>query len=227
VLSDNPDPKETYIYTTNEGEQELFKVARKIMEKQTQKLTALENLQKLHPNVDYTAEMDNVLELSEEAEAIVSQAERIIIRRSMHIFDRVIACRYHLGAQQDKFVFYLRFFWFLNETQNMFYHSSMENKILGEQGFFDLCRGEQDKKLKVCYDSWREWFSKESFDQWLEVHPSMSPNPKSKEEEVKAEKEYAVLMETEQKAKERNAKYLKEKCPTCPDKCNWYNEQKN
>jgi hypothetical protein len=225
VVSDNPDPQETYIYTTNEGEQELFKVARKIMEKQTQQLTALEDLQELNPNVDYTAEMDAILELNDEAEAIVSQAERIIIRRGMYIFDRVIACRYHLNDPQNRFIFYLRFSWFLSEMQDMLHHSSMENKIMDESGFFDLCRGEQDNKLQVCYDSWREWFSQESFDQWFKAYPITSPNIKSNEEAAKAEEEYAALTETEQKAKEKNAKYLKEKCPTCSNKCSWYNEQ--
>jgi hypothetical protein len=197
VLSDKPDPKETYLYTTNKIETELFKVANKIIEKQTQQLTALEELQKLNPNVDYTTEMKTILELSKETETIVSQAEHICLQRAIHIFDKMIAYRYHLDDSQNKFVFYLRFFWFLSEMQDMFRHSSMENKIMGEQGFFDLCKGDQDKKLKVCYDSWREWFSKESFEQWLETHPITPPNPKSNEEANEAKTEYASLKETE------------------------------
>jgi hypothetical protein len=179
VLSDIPDSEETYIGTTNKQEIELFKIASKIVEKQIQQITLFEEKQRLNPNIDYTAEIDDVLELSEESEAIVSQAEHIGFQRAIHIFDRVIASRYHLGDSQDEFIFYLRFSWFLNEMQDMFRHSSMENKIMGESGFFDLCKGEQDEKLKVCYDSWREWFSKESFEQWLETHPITPPNPKS------------------------------------------------
>jgi hypothetical protein len=193
VLNNNPDPKKTYIYTTNKTEQELFKIANKIVEKQTQQLTALEELQKLNPNIDYTNEMKTALELSDESEAIISQAEHICLQRAIHIFDKIIAYRYHLDDSQDKFVFYLRFFWFLNEIQTMFHHSTMENKIMDEPGFFDLCKGEQVKKLKACYDSWREWFSKESFEQWLETHPFTPPNPKSNEEANESKTEYASL----------------------------------
>ncbi|MDR0471858.1 MAG: hypothetical protein LBH79_09095 [Nitrososphaerota archaeon] len=181
VINDKPDPEDTYMGTNNKKEQELFRVAHKIVEEQKQQLQTVKEQQKANPKVDYTAKIEAVLELSDEAEAIVSQAEHISIHRAMHIFETAIACRHHLNDPQDKIIFYLRFFWFLSEIQDMLHHSAIENKIMSSPGFFDLCVDEQNKKLNACYDSWREWFSKESFNQWLKTHPITSPNPKSRE----------------------------------------------
>ena len=64
----------------------------------------------------------------------------------------------------------------------MIYHRVLEVKIMGESGFFDLCEGVQEERLRVCGDFGREYFSKESFDQWLKNNPTiLSPNPKIKQ----------------------------------------------
>ncbi|MCL1977408.1 MAG: hypothetical protein FWG55_04805 [Candidatus Bathyarchaeota archaeon] len=227
VVNDTPDPAETYIGSTNKEEWELIKIAKEIVGRQKQQLTELEKSQKVNPTVDYTSKVNDILTLSDEAEAIVMQAGHIALQRAFHIFDDTIAFRYHQGNDLNKTIFYARFFWFLSEMQDMLHHSTMENKIMGESGFFDLCKGEQDKKLKVCYDSWREWFSSESFVQWLKSNPFTPSNTKLIQEEVTETEEYNAIKETEQKANERDAKHLKEKCPTCSNKCKLYNKQKN
>ena len=96
---------------------------------------------------------------------------------------------------------------------------------MGESGFFDLCEGVQEERLRVCGDFGREYFSKESFDQWLKNNPTiLSPNPQNQTElkDSGGEEEGLVFVELERRAKERSERYLREVCPTCSTKCKWY-----
>jgi hypothetical protein len=216
VINDTPDSEDTYIGTSKKEEQELFRVAHKILEEQIQRLTVLEEKQKTNPTFDYTVEKEAICELTGEAEVIVSQATRIAVLRASHIFDTTIASFYHLNDPASKIIFYTRFFWFLSEMKDWLHHMRMEHKIMGEPGFFNLCKGEQDKKLKPCYDSWRRWLLDESFSQWLKNNPITPPNSKTTKE-ANVEEEDMALMEKEFKAEEeKNVQYLKETCPTCP-----------
>jgi hypothetical protein len=230
VISDTPDPEETYIGTRKKEEQELFRIAHKILEEQNQRLIALEEKQKANPPCDYTAEREAVYELNEDTETIVSQATRIAITRASHIFDTTIASLYHLNDPASKTIFYMRFFWFLSEMKDWLHHIRMENEIMGEPSFFDLCEGEKDKKLQPCYDSWRDWLSDESFSKWFKARYITSSKTEFIEEETKEgyienEEEDIEEMDIEHRAIERNAKYFKEKCPTCKDQCAWYKKK--
>jgi hypothetical protein len=228
VISEHPDPKESYIYTTNKEEQELFKIAQEIANNQKQQLTALEELQKINPTVDYTAERDAILTLNDDERVIVKQAAHICVQRALHIFDSTVAVLIHLNYHFSEMLFYTRFYWFLSELQDMIHNRSMLLKTVSEPGFFDLCEGEQEKKMKAIEDSSREYFSEESFNQWLKALPAtvfplnLKPQELSEEEE---EAENIAEIEQDRKDEEKNAKYLKEKCPTCPDKCKWYNNR--
>ena len=228
VISDNPSPEDTYLGTNNKDEIELFRLANQIQERQKQRALELQEKMKLNPAGDYKAEMEAVLELSDKDQAIVRQADRIYTQRVMHLFDNAVAQYAHLNDPLAKYIFYSRFYWFLSEMKDWLYHVYMEDKIESEPGFFDLCEGEQDQKLKQVYDTWRkDWLSPESFERWCKAHPDPVPKVKlSPEEEAKAEAEDEALTEKENKeTDENNAKYLKEKCPTCLTKCKWYNEQ--
>jgi hypothetical protein len=225
VINEHPDPEETYLGIDNKQELELLKMAYNIVKDQDQRLKTLETKQTVNPTVDYTDEKNAFLALNDTFEPIVSRASRIVFLRALHIFETAIASQYHLNDPLGKMLFYTRFFWFLDEIRDLIYHRVLEFKIMGESDFFDLCEGVQDEKLKVCNDFGREYFSKESFTQWLKNHPNTSSNLKSHKELNDTEEEYLTFMETERRAKERNERYLKEKCPTCPNKCKWYTEQ--
>lgn len=173
VINDKPNPEETYLGTTNKTELELFRVAYKILENHTKQLNQLEEQQKAKPTVNYS-EKKETLVLSDEAKTVVSQAERIMFLRATHIFDETIAPLFHIDESLCKKLFYAHFFWFLSEMQDMLHHRYMELKIMGEADFFNLSTEEQGKKLTTCYDTWREWFTKESRLQWLKNNPITS-----------------------------------------------------
>jgi hypothetical protein len=169
VLNDTPNPEETYIGTSNKAELELFHATYKILENRAKQLTLLEEHQMINPMVDYTAKRA-ALTLSEEAEAAVKQAERVMFLRATHIFNMVIAPLFHLENPLCKKIFYTHLFWFLSEVQDMLHHRSLELQIISEPGFCDLSEEEQNKKLKYCYNSRREWFTKDSRLQWIKNH---------------------------------------------------------
>jgi len=182
VINQHPDPGETYLGIDNKQEMELLKLARSIVNSQDQQLKNLKAKQAANPTVDYTEEEKAFLASTGATEAIVSQATRIMFLRASHIFETAIASQFHLNDPLGRMLFYSRFFWFLDEIRDMIYHRVLEVKIMGESGFFDLCEGVQEDKLRVCGDFGWEYFSKESFDRWLKSNPTvLSPNPKIKQ----------------------------------------------
>ena len=110
VISDNPDPKETYLGIDNKQEIELLKMAYNIVKNQDQQLKSLEAKQNANPTVDYTKGKRAFLALNDSTEPIVSQASRIMFLRASHIFDSAIASQYHLNDPLGKMLFYSRFF---------------------------------------------------------------------------------------------------------------------
>jgi len=227
VLSDIPKPEDTYLGTNNNDELELFRRANRIQEEQKRQATELQEKTKANPTVDYTAEMKAILELSEENQTIVDQSNLIYVQRVMHLFDNAIAQHIHLNKPGIKYMFYDRFNWFLSDMTEWLSLLNQEFSTYDEPGFFDLCQGEQDKKLKPVMDSWRgDWFSDESFDRWLNAHPLPSSKLKSPKEEVREEEEEAKLTKKElRETEENNTRYLREKCPTCKEQCEWYKKQ--
>lgn len=233
VISDDPKPEDTYLGTNNKNEIELFKRANQIQEAQKQRVIELEEKMKANPTVDYTADLKAALELSTEDQAIVEQANFIYYQRVMHLFDNAVAQHCHLNSPMEKYIFYTRLNWFLSEMKEWLYLLWKEHEITSQPGFFDLCAGEQEQKLKEVYDNWREWFSKESFYRYSERHhltksmeeiqqelANRTPDQIAKDE-IEEQKE----QEEDRKWEEQDKRYLKEKCPTCPTKCKWYNKQ--
>jgi hypothetical protein len=76
VLNERTNPDEVYIFTANKAENELFKIARTIVNRQKQQLAALEKLQKINPTIDYTAEENAILTLNDTEKAILKQTEQ-------------------------------------------------------------------------------------------------------------------------------------------------------
>ena len=226
VLSDIPKPEDTYLGTNNNDELELFRRANRIQEEQKRQATELQEKTKANPTVDYTAEMKAILELSEENQTIVDQSNLIYVQRVMHLFDNAIAQHIHLNKPGIKYMFYDRFNWFLSDMTEWLSLLNQEFSTYGEPGFFDLCQGEQDKKLKPIHDSWRkDWFSEESYDRWCKEHPITFKSKFSNEETNEREKDEDIW-DTERKADvEREERFLREKCPTCKEQCEWYKKQ--
>ncbi|MGD0071867.1 MAG: hypothetical protein ABSB71_09950 [Candidatus Bathyarchaeia archaeon] len=234
VISDNPNPEDTYLGTNNKDEIELFRLANQIQEEQKQRALELQEKMKTDPSSNYDAEMKSILELSDNDKAIVKQADLIYTQRVMHLFDNAVAQHAHLNDPMCKYIFYERFYWFLSEMKDWLYHVWKESEISNEPGFSDLCAGEQEQKLKPIYDTWRkDWLSAESFTRYMEkshafkTHEEIEKMVANRTPEQIAQDEIEEKAEEEEEAKwnAQDAKYLKEKCPTCLSKCKWYNEQ--
>jgi len=220
VLSDEPNPKDTYLGTNNKDENELFRLSIRIKEEQKRQAIELEKKMKTNPTTDYTAEIKAIVNLSEKDQAIVTLSNNIYRQRVMHLFENAIAQYAHFNDPGAKNLFYMRFYWFLLEIQDYLWHYNKERSILDEPGFFDLCPGEREKKLKPVYDTWRgKWFSDKSFNRWRKICTDTSPKPKYSKEKEKE------LMDMDCKYKEQDAVHLKEKCPTCKNQCEWYIKQ--
>ena len=96
-----------------------------------------------------------------------------------------------------------------------------EDQVYSEPGFFNLCKGEQDKRLEPIYSKWRkDWLSNESWNHFYEEH-----KPKLADLTPEQEDEDTILCEQEEKEdNEQEAKFLREKCPICKQKCTWYRQ---
>jgi hypothetical protein len=119
-------------------------------------------------------------------------------------------------------IFSLRFYWFLNEVSEQISQQYQEQQIWDSPDFMDLCPGEQDKKLKPLYDSWkRDLFTKESFSRFIEQHMRAPAELNSAEE-----RELELLEQEEKEEEAKDIQRLAEKCVSCIEKerCDWYAE---
>jgi hypothetical protein len=234
VIGETPNPDDTYLGTNKKEEIELFRRANEIQEKQKAKLRAVEAKLRQDPTCNYDAEVKEALILSDEEETIVRQSDSIYTQRVMHLFDNAMAQHIHLNDPMNKYIFYARFYWFLSEMKEWLYLLWKEEQITREPGFFDLCHGEQNQKLKEVYDNWRkDWLSPESFERYskkthltktTEEIEQMLTN-RTPEQIAQDEIEEQKDQEEQRKDEELDMRYLKEKCPTCPKKCDWYTKQ--
>jgi len=138
----------------------------------------------------------------------------------MELFDNGVAQYIHLNDPVNKFIFYSRLNWFLNEMGEWLFLRWQEDQIYADPGFFDICPGEQEKRLQPVYSKWRRWLSEESWLKYSEENCKIKDLPELTAEQIE---EDAKLVASENAAEEANeAKFLKEKCPACPEKCKWF-----
>jgi hypothetical protein len=125
----------------------------------------------------------------------------------------------------------MRFFWFINEVSGQIDQQKAESDVYGSPGFFDLCVGEQDRRLAPVYAKWRrDLFTLESFSRFVDAHKrpiseiTAALNAGKSAEQIAKEdaEEEAKEEKQDQEDRDRDAKFLAEKCPTCTQKCDWY-----
>jgi hypothetical protein len=98
-----------------------------------------------------------------------------------------------------------------------------EQEVLDSPGFFDLCTGEQERRLKPVYDKWdHSLFSEKSFKDYVTEKwgTTLVKIPESTPEEL------VEMEKQEQEDIEFDKRVLKEKCPSCPNQCEWYRREK-
>jgi hypothetical protein len=117
-------------------------------------------------------------------------------------------------------VFWVRFMWLIEESQKYAEQAIAENAVFDAPGFFGLCVGEQDRRLKPVYDKWdKNLFTEKSYNDYVEQHfKTCKLPPMSKADIEEAERQ-------EQADIEFDRQVLKEKCPTCSNPCDWYEEE--
>jgi hypothetical protein len=151
--------------------------------------------------------------------------------RIMDIFQVFIDAFVTYKDPMANWVFYTRFYWLIEETRKLKEQYDAEEEIFNTPGYFELCEGEQDRRIAPVYAAWNhDLFTPESFQRYCEQHHIIKTTEEiqqltanrtpeqARQEELEEEQE-----EKEEKATmERNARYLKEKCPTCVEKCDWF-----
>ena len=219
----NTKPKApSYFHITDDTERELHKRACTILRFQRDKAKELEELLKDNPK----AEVDiHALDLSPDDKTIVDASTEIYRNRVLEVFDASIAQYCHLNDPVNKWIFYSRFNWFIREMQDWLFLRWREDQIYDTPDFFDLCAGEQERRLAPVYSKWRKYLTEESWSKFYEEHcrRPVSEIPELTAEEIAEDEQLTAQENAEEEAKD--AKFLKEKCPTCTEKCKWYYEQ--
>lgn len=222
VVDDIPKTK-TVLYIEDATEREIHKRANEILERQRATAEQLHDILKENPKAEVNI---HALDLSTDEKAIVDKSNALYHYRVMELFDRAVAQYCHLNDPINKWIFYSRFNWFLSEMKEWLFLRWQEEQVYDDPEYFNLCAGEQAKRLEPIYSKWRKWLSEESWNKYYEEHERRrvadsirEPTPQELEEEQK-------LIERDNAEEEaKDAKFLKEKCPGCTEKCKWYYEQ--
>jgi hypothetical protein len=206
----------------NEAENELHRRATQILQYHANELQAA----KERGDTTYNP-------LSTDDQALVDAANRRFMARILEIFQVFTDTFVTLKDPMANCVFYTRFYWLIEETRKFKEQFDAEIEVFNLPGYWELCEGEQERHLAPVYAAWNhDLFTPESFQRYCEQHhifkttediqqltANRTPD-QAKQEELEEQQE-----EQEEKATaERNARYLKEKCPTCTEKCDWFRE---
>ena len=203
------------------AETELNRRANQILEAHAQELqNALSNGEK----PTYTP-------LSPSDQAIVDAANHRLMARILEIFQVFTDAFVTYKDPMANMVFYTRFYWLIEETRKFKDQYDAEEEVLNMPGYWELCEGELERRLAPVYAKWNhDLFTPESFERYCEQHhifkttediqqiiANRTPE-QVKQDEIEEQQEQAENAETDA----RNARYLKEKCPICVEKCEWF-----
>jgi hypothetical protein len=222
VVSDTPKTK-TVLQIDDAVEGEIHKRAVELLQRQRNTAEQFYNTLKENPK----AKVDiHTLDFSPDEKTLVDKSNAFYHHRVMELFDNGIAQFIHLNDPFDKWIFYSRFNWFLSEMQDWLFLRWQEEQVYGDPEYFNLCAGEQAKLLEPVYSKWRNWLSEESWNKYFAEHEAQRVADSMREPTQQEIEEEQKLVERENaEEKTKNAKFLKEKCPGCMEKCKSYFEQ--
>jgi hypothetical protein len=174
---------------------------------------------------------NDVICLSLADQAIVDAANRRFMDRILEIFQTFTDAFLTYKDPMANWVFYTRFYWLIEETRKFKEQFDAEEAVFNTPGYWELCEGEQERRLAPVYANWNhDLFTPESFQRYCYSHhvfkttqdiqqfiANRTPE-QVKQDELEEQHEQAENAETDA----RNARYLKEKCPTCAEKCDWF-----
>jgi hypothetical protein len=173
----------------------------------------------------------DVIRLSSADQAIVDAANRRFMARILEIFQTFTDAFVTYKDPMANWVFYTRFYWLIEETRKFKEQYDAEEEVFNTPGYWELCEGEQERRLASVYANWNhDLFTPESFNRYCDIHhvfkttediqqfiANRTPE-QARQDELEEKQEQAENAETDA----RNARYLKEKCPTCAEKCDWF-----
>jgi len=204
------EPTEARLFVDNDKEMQLHKTAQQILERH------LKDLENFRNNLDGST----CPVLTEQEQALVDESSHFMLKRFLLLFQQFAKTFITLGDPTAEHVFWVRFMWLIEESQKFAEQARAENAVLEAPGFFGLCVGEQDRRLKPVYDKWdKNLFTEKSYRDYVEQHfKTFKLPPMSQAEIEEAERQ-------EQADIEFDRQVLKEKCPTCSNPCDWYKEE--
>ncbi len=207
------EPTESRLLIDDEKELQLRHTAQCILEKH------LKDLENFRNGLDGSC----CPELSDADRAVVEESTRLIFKRFWLLFDIFGKAFIYHDNPVAQMVFWSRFMWLVEEAQKYTEQSDAENEVMHAPDFFDLCAGEQDRRLKPVYNKWeKNLFSEKSFHDYIKKRwkidslSEVNPTPEELEE----------LDKEEQADREFDEKMFREKCPSCPNPCEWYKREK-
>jgi hypothetical protein len=226
VLPDLPEKGTTKI-TWENGDIDLDRAESELHKRATQILQAhAEEMQEA-----LTRGETDVSPLSTADQAIVDVAERRFMARILEIFRTFTDAFVTYKDPMVDWVFYTRFYWLIEETRKFKEQYDAEEAVFNTPGYWDLCEGEQERRLAPVYAAWNhDLFTPESFQRYCERHHVFKTTEdiqqfianRTPEQARQDELEEQQEENEEKAATERNARYLKEKCPTCAEPCDWF-----
>jgi hypothetical protein len=207
------EPTEARLFIDNENELQLHNIAKQILERHVSDIEDFRNGQ----------DGSCCPELSDADRAIVEESTRLMFKRFWLLFDMFGKAFIYHDNPVAQMVFWSRFMWLVEEAQKYTEQSDAENEVMDAPDYFDLCAGEQDRRLKPVYDKWdNNLFSEKSFHDYIEKRWNID----SLSEVKPTPEELAEMDKEEQADREFDEKVLKEKCPSCPTPCEWYKREK-
>jgi hypothetical protein len=169
--------------------------------------------------------------LSPSDQAIVDAANHRLMARMLDIFQVFTDTFVTLKDPMANWVFYTRFYWLIEETRKFKEQYDAEEAVFNQPGYFELCEGEQERCIAPVYAAWNhDLFTPQSFQRYCEQHHVFKTTEeiqrltahRTPEQARQDELEEQQEENEEKAAAERNARYLKEKCPACAEKCDWF-----
>ncbi len=173
----------------------------------------------------------DVIRLSSSDQSIVDAANRGFMARILEIFQTFTDAFVTYKDPLANWVFYTRFYWLIEETRKFKEQFDAEQAVFNTPGYWELCEGEQERRLASVYANWNhDLFTPESFQSYCYRHhvfkttqdiqqliANRTPE-QVRQDELEEQKEQTENAEIDA----RNGRYLKEKCPTCAEQCDWF-----
>lgn len=226
VLPEVPQEGTTKI-TWENGDVELDRAESELHRRATQILEA------------HREEMQQAAERGENTYTPLSPSDQVIVDAAHHRFMARILDIFRVFTDafvtykdpMANWVFYTRFYWLIEETRKFKEQHDAEEEVFNQPGYWELCEGEQQRRLAPVYAAWNhDLFSPQSFDRYCEQHHVFKTTEeiqqlianRTPEQAKQDELEEQQEEKDEKVAAERNTRYLKEKCPTCQEKCDWF-----